>query len=72
MKGVPDKSITNSATKFNEGNYIDLYMDLYNGKKVEFDLLCKDEQGISHRNQFTFNKDYTINTAQKFIRELCF
>ena len=72
MKGVPNKSILHCAAKYFNGNVIKLYQSLYKGDKLPFDLLCKDEQGTSHRTQFTFNKDYTINTTQHFIRELQF
>ena len=72
MKGVPNKSIIHSAKKYFGGDFLKLYNTLYEGKKVNFDLLCKDDSGISQRTQFQFNKDYTIETSQKFERELQF
>ena len=72
MKGVPNKTIYHSADKYYKGSVIDLYTDLLKGVSVDFDLLCRDEDGISQRNQFVFNKDYTIYTSQKFNRTLCF
>ena len=72
MKGVPNKTIYHSADKYYNGSVIDLYIDLLAGTAVDFDLLCRDNNGISHRTQFVFNKDYTINTSQKFNRTLCF
>ena len=72
MKGVPNKTIYHSADKYYKGSVIDLYTDLLKGVRVDFDLLCRDEDGISQRTQFVFNKDYTIYTSQKFNRTLCF
>lgn len=72
MKGVPNKTIYHSADKYYKGSVIDLYTDLLKGVSVDFDLLCRDEDGISQRTQFVFNKDYTIHTSQKFNRTLCF
>ena len=72
MKGVPNKSIIHSTKKYYGGDFVKLYSNLYTGKKVNFDLLCKDKLGVSHRTQFQFNKDYTIETSQKFERELQF
>ena len=72
MKGVPNKTIYHSADKYYKGSVIDLYTDLLAGVSVDFDLLCRDNDGISHRTQFVFNKDYTIHTSQKFNRTLCF
>jgi len=68
MKGIPEKCIhyvVQNTPKYND--VMDLYIDLYNGNEVAFDLT----NGGSKAN-FKFNKDYTINTLSLFTRAIKF
>lgn len=68
MKGIPEKCIhyvVENTPKYND--VMDLYMDLYNGNEVSFDLT----NGGSKAN-FKFNKNYTINTLSLFTRSIKF
>jgi len=65
MKGVNSKSIRDKANKEYNGNIINLYEDLYNGKKLEFDLLTGGPS-------FQLNKNMTIKSRKKFTRKIQF
>jgi hypothetical protein len=68
MKGIPEKCIhyiVEHSKKYKD--VMDLYEDLYNGAKVEFDLT----NGGSKAN-FKFNKNYTVNTLSAFTRSVQF
>jgi len=68
MKGIPEKCIhyvVDNTPKYKD--VMDLYIDLYNGNEVAFDLT----NGGSKAN-FKFNKDYTINTLSLFTRSIKF
>jgi len=68
MKGIPEKCIhyvVEHNPKYND--VMDLYIDLYNGNEVAFDLT----NGGAKAN-FKFNKDYTINTLSLFTRSIKF
>jgi len=68
MKGIPEKCIhyvVENTPKYND--VMDLYIDLYNGNEVAFDLT----NGGSKAN-FKFNKNYTINTLSLFTRSIKF
>lgn len=68
MKGIPEKCIhyvVENTPKYKD--VMDLYIDLYNGAEVSFDLT----NGGSKAN-FKFNKNYTINTLSMFTRSIKF
>lgn len=68
MKGIPEKCIhyvVEHSKKYKD--VMDLYLDLYNGNEVAFDLT----NGGTKAN-FKFNKDYTINTLSLFTRVIKF
>jgi hypothetical protein len=65
MKGVNSSCIRVKANEEYNGELIQLYEDLYKGKKIEFDLLTG---GVS----FQLNKDMTINSRKKFTRAIQF
>jgi len=68
MKGIPEKCIhyvVEQSKKYKD--VMDLYLDLYNGAEVCFDLT----NGGTKAN-FKFNKNYTINTLPFFIRSVKF
>jgi hypothetical protein len=68
MKGIPEKCIhyvVENSKKYKD--VMDLYLDLYNGNEVAFDLT----NGGTKAN-FKFNKDYTINTLSLFSRVIKF
>jgi hypothetical protein len=68
MKGIPEKCIhyvVEHSDKYND--VMDLYIDLYNGNEVSFDLT----NGGTKAN-FKFNNNYTINTLSMFSRSIKF
>jgi hypothetical protein len=68
MKGIPEKCIhyvVEHTPKYKD--VMDLYIDLYNGAEVAFDLT----NGGTKAN-FKFNKDYTIDTLSIFTRSIKF
>jgi hypothetical protein len=68
MKGIPEKCIhyvVENTDKYN--TVMDLYMDLYNGNEVAFDLTNGGKKA-----NFKFNKNYTINTLSMFTRSVKF
>ena len=68
MKGIPEKCIhyvVEHNPKYKD--VMDLYIDLYNGAEVAFDLT----NGGSKAN-FKFNNNYTINTLSLFTRSIKF
>lgn len=71
MKGISERSLIYTANKFYKhssetSRIINLYYDLYNGKKITFDLLCDGEE-IKFK---TF--DLIVKTVTDFKRELKF
>jgi len=67
MKGVPNRTVKYTAKINYDGDVEKLYMDLYNGKKVKFDLT---EGGT--KACFRGQKNLTITTIKDFTRELSF
>ena len=65
MKGVNNGSIITKAKQDYNNNLMHLFEDLYNGKKIEFDLLTG---GVS----FELKKDMTIKSRKKFTRAIQF
>lgn len=65
MKGVNSKAIITKANQEYNGELVDLFEDLYNGKKIEFDLLTAGPS-------FQLNKDMTIRSRKKFRRAVQF
>ncbi len=66
MKGIPNSTIKYTAKKMGISLY-DIYMRLYNGERINFDLL---EGG--KRCNFKFNNDGSVMSMNKFIREIGF
>ena len=62
-KGIPDYSRYNLAQKQYNDSIWDLYLDLFNGNQVTFDLL-------DGHPQFKMNKNMTIQNHLKFTRTL--
>ena len=67
MKGIPNSTILYECEKQGYLTPYDLYIDLYNGEKISFDLT----NGRSKVN-FKFNSDYSINSVCNFTRSLQF
>ena len=69
MKGITHDSIAYTAKKYFGGDYLKLYENLFNGKSVNFDLLCGGE-----KDMFKSEKDMTIRTLKcgEFSREVSF
>jgi hypothetical protein len=67
MKGIPNKVIEYTSKKLNYKNVFDMYLDLYNGIEISFDLTNDGSKA-----NFKFNKDYTINTLSIFTRNISF
>lgn len=58
MKGIPNKCIFHTCTQLGYENPYDLYQDLYNGKKITFDLTCNNTKPV-----FKFDNNYSIHTV---------
>jgi hypothetical protein len=58
MKGIPNKCIYHTCNKLGYTTPYELYQDLYNGKKITFDLTCNDTKPV-----FKFDKNYSIHTV---------
>ena len=69
MKGITHSSIDYTAKKDFGGNVLKMYEHLFNGKSVNFDLLCGGE-----KDMFKSEKDMTIRTLKcgEFSREVSF
>ena len=69
MKGITHSSIDYTADKDFGGDYLKMYEHLFNGKSVNFDLLCGGE-----KDMFKSEKDMTIRTLKsgEFSREVSF
>lgn len=68
MKGIPNSCIEYTALKEGYKNPFELYLDLYNGKEIAFDLT---ENG-KKTNFFNFKNDYTVYTKTDFTRNIKF
>jgi len=66
MKGVPNSTILYEVKRANS-SLIELFTDLYNGKKINFDLL---EGG--QRVRFKKYKNLSIGSIKEFSREISF
>lgn len=64
LKGIPNSCVDYTYKKLGYANPFDLYLDLYNGKKIDFDLL----EG-NGKHKFKFNKDYTITSLKNIDEE---
>jgi len=67
MKGVSSGSIKYTWKKGNYENAFDLYVDLYKGKKIEFDLTEGGNKG-----NFKYETNGTVTTLEEFKRVLAF
>ena len=74
LKGVPNACIMRKVNDDYKGNPMKLYEDLYNGKKVSFDLLkgWSKEDGNYQKPAFTHHKSFMISNATNFTREIQF
>ena len=66
MKGIPNKAIHHNVD-INYINPFDMYLDLYEGEEVMFDLTCSGT-----KTTFKRNKDYTMETLDIFNRRVSF
>jgi hypothetical protein len=67
MKGIPDSCLMRTCTDLKYANPFEMYVDMYNGKSIEFDLTENGDKA-----NFKINKNYTVNTLQEFKRRLVF
>ena len=67
MKGVSNQSIQHLAYEKYNGDIMKIYEELYEGKELEFDLLCGGK-----KVSFEFHKDMTISSRQLFKRKIKF
>jgi hypothetical protein len=65
LKGINNEAIKLKLKDYN--NAFELYEDLYNGKKIEFDLTAEGSKCC-----FEFGKSYNIITKTSFKREVSF
>jgi len=72
MKGIPNESIQYTCKQLNINSY-DLYKQLYEGKSIDFDLLCGGK-----KCSFQYNKDLSVRSrgyndgVSEFSRKLVF
>jgi len=75
MKGVPNSTIKHTANMLYNGsqneNLFSLYESLFEGNKIEFDLL-EYKDGKSNRVNFKFDKNGSIRSMDEFTRKLQF
>ena len=67
MKGMNNRGIVHRANEDYGGDVLAVYKDLYEGKKIEFDL-C----GGGQVPTFDYNKDGTVSSKNEFIRKIQF
>lgn len=67
MKGIPDSCLLRTCSDLKYANPFEMYVDMYNGKSIEFDLTESGDKA-----NFKINKNYTVNTLQEFKRKLVF
>jgi len=67
MKGVPDTCLQFTCNQNGYANLFEMYMDLYRGKKIEFDLTEKGDKA-----NFKMNDTYGVKTLNEFKRVLSF
>jgi hypothetical protein len=67
LKGINQAAINHLLKKDYNNNPYKLYEDLYEGKKIMFDLTAEGDKCC-----FEFNKSYEILNKQTFKREVCF
>lgn len=67
MKGIPNSVILYTSKKLKYSDPMEMYEDLYKGKKIEFDLT-----NDGSKCNFKMNKDYSVNTLEVFKRVICF
>jgi hypothetical protein len=66
MKGISNKSILYKSIQ-EDKSLLEIYKNLLKGKEEKFDLACGGNKCC-----FVFNKDYTIKSKYKFLREVKF
>jgi hypothetical protein len=67
LKGINEEAINLKVEKDYNNEPYKLYEDLYNGKKIKFDLTAEGDKCC-----FEFDKSYQILTKTKFEREISF
>ena len=75
MKGCPEKCIWRVAHDDYNGDIIKIYQDLYEGKKVRFDLLKgydEEEGGNYDKCAFQYHKNFIVSNRTEFPREIKF
>ena len=65
LKGVSLDTVAKVAKDYYSGNKFELYYDMYNGKKINFDLLTTAPR-------FKYSKDRTVISCNKFERGISF
>lgn len=65
MKGIPEDSILYKAETEYDGDVMEMYRELYEGKELTFNLLAV-------RPKFELKKDMTIQSKEKFDRRISF
>ena len=66
-KGVDNDTILWTTKKLKYKNVFDLYVDMYKGKSIDFDLTQEGK-----KSKFKYNKDATIKTLKDFTRTIKF
>ena len=75
MKGCPEKCIWRVAHDDFNGDILKIYQDLYEGKKIRFDLLKgydEEEGGNFDKCAFQYHKNFIVSNRTEFPREIKF
>jgi len=68
MKGIPNSTLEYELKRNpNYGNMLGMYMQLYNGKSIDFDLT----EGMG-KSRFRISKSFGVETIDKFSRQIKF
>jgi len=67
LKGIPNSTIIYEAKNNYKNNPMNIYEDLYKGKKINFDLT-----NDGTKPNFEFDKSYNVKTKYQFNREIKF
>jgi hypothetical protein len=67
MKGIPNAVIKYTCDKLGYKTPFDLYLDLFDGKAISFDLT-----NGGAKSNFVFNTNYSVETNTDFVRKIRF
>jgi len=72
MKGVPNEIVNLTADKLHEGNVLNMYKYMFEGKSVVFDLLAGMKKFFVGSSDYSIRNRENLSAANGFTRELKF